>query len=151
VFTYLKDKYGDERVARLGTISEFGGKSALNDCARACGIPYDVSREFGRYTEGVGQGVVISPARIFGHGPEDTLLTPEHYRLLEKYPDMRQAVLIDGHARHHGVHAAGVVVTEGKVTEHGALTKEGVLTMDMKAAEDIGLIKMDALGLRTLS
>jgi DNA polymerase III alpha subunit len=151
VFAYLKDKYGDERVARLGTISEFGGKSALNDCARACGVPYDVSREFGRYTEGVGQGVVISPARIFGHGPEDTLLTPEHYRLLEKYPDMRQAVLIDGHARHHGVHAAGVVVTEGKVTEQGALTKEGVLTMDMKAAEDIGLIKMDALGLRTLS
>lgn len=150
VFTYLKEKYGEERVARLGTISEFGGKSAINDTAKATGVPMDVAREFGRYTEGVGQGVVISPARIFGTSKENTMLTDEHYALVEKYPSIRLAALIDGHARHHGVHAAGVVVTENAVTNYGGLTKEGVLTMDMKSAEDIGLVKMDALGLKTL-
>lgn len=151
VFAYLKEKYGEARVARLGTISEFGGKSAINDTAKAAGVPYDVAREFGKYTEGVGQGVVISPARIFGKDKTDTMLTDEHFKLLEKYPQIKLASMIDGHARHHGVHAAGVVVTEGPVTDFGALTKDGVLTMDMRAAEEIGLVKMDALGLRTLS
>lgn len=151
VFEYLKEKYGAERVARLGTISEFGGKSAINDTGKASGVPFDVCREFGKYTEGVGQGVVIGPARIFGHGPEDTMLTDDHYKLVEKYPQIKLASLIDGHARHHGVHAAGVVVTQGAVTQYGALTSEGTLTMDMRAAETVGLVKMDALGLRTLS
>lgn len=151
VFAYLKEKYGDKRVARLGTISEFGGKSAINDTAKATGVPYDVAREFGRYTEGVGQGVVISPARIFGTNNSDTMLSPDHYKLFEKYQQIKLSAVIDGHARHHGVHAAGVVVTQGPVTDFGSLTKEGVLTMDMRAAEEIGLVKMDALGLRTLS
>ena len=151
VFEYLKKKYGAERVARLGTISEFGGKSAINDTGKATGVPVDVCREFGKYTEGVGQGVVISPGRIFGTGPENTMLTDEHYKLVEKFPQIKLAAMIDSHARHHGVHAAGVVVTQGPVTDFGALTKEGTLAMDMRAAEDIGLVKMDALGLRTLS
>lgn len=160
VFNYLREKYGEKRVARLGTISEFGGKSAINDTAKATGVPFDVAREFGRYTEGAGQGKVIAPDRIFGTGPENTLLTPEHYKLLDKYPSLRLAAMLCwtdkdneavGHSRHHGVHAAGVVVTQGPVTDFGGLTKEGVLTMDMRAAEEIGLVKMDALGLRTLS
>lgn len=151
VFAYLKEKYGEDRVARLGTVSEFGGKSAINDTAKATGVPFDVAREFGKYTEGVGQGVVISPGRIFGKDKNDTMLTDDHYKLLEKYPQIKLAGKIDGHPRHHGVHAAGVVVTEGPVTDFGGLTKDGTLTMDMRAAEEIGLVKMDALGLRTLS
>lgn len=154
VFTYMREKYGEARVARLGTISEFGGKSAINDTAKATGVPIDVAREFGKYTEGVGQGVVISPARIMGlneFADRGAMLSDEHLKMLEKYPSLKLAAMIDGHARHHGVHAAGVVVTQGPVTAFGALTKEGVLTMDMKAAEEIGLVKMDALGLRTLS
>lgn len=151
VFNYLKDTYGAERVARLGTISEFGGKSAINDTAKATGVPIEIARDIGRLTEGVGQGVVISPARIFGLNGHQSLLSPEQEKMVEKYPQLKQAVLIDGHVRHHGVHAAGVVVTQGLVTEHGALTKDGVLTMDMRAAEEIGLVKMDALGLRTLT
>lgn len=151
VFTYLKEKYGETRVARLGTISEFGGKSAINDTARATGVPADIARAFGRYTEGVGQGIVISPSRIFGLNGHQSLLGEDDQKMLERYPQIKLAAQIDGHARHHGVHAAGVVVTEGNVTDHGSLTKEGTLAMDMRAAEEIGLVKMDALGLRTLA
>jgi DNA polymerase III alpha subunit len=151
VFNYLKDTYGAERVARLGTVSEFGGKSAINDTAKALGVPREIAQDIGRLTEGVGQGVVITPARIFGMDGHTALLTPEQEKMVEKYPQIKQAVLIDSHVRHHGVHAAGVVVTQGKVTDHGSLTKDGVLTMDMRQAEKIGLVKMDALGLRTLT
>jgi DNA polymerase III alpha subunit len=151
VFAYLKEKYGDNRVARLGTISEFGGKSAINDTARATGVPFDVAREFGRYTEGAGQGVVISPARVFGTSKDDSLLSDVHYALFEKYPQIKMAASIDGHSRHSGVHASGVLVTDRPVTDYGSISKVGVIAMDMKNAEDIGLIKMDALGLKELS
>lgn len=153
VFQYLKDTYGSERVARLGTISEFGGKSAINDTAKAFGIPADVGRALGKFTEGAGQGNTISPARVFGkeEDPSSGLLDDAGRALLAQYPDIRLATVIDGHPRHHGVHAAGVVVTNGPVTQHGSLTKEGVIHMDMRAAEDLGLVKMDVLGLKTLS
>ncbi len=154
VFEYLRDKYGAANVARLGTLSEFGGKSALNDTARACGIPFDVSREIGKWTEGAGQGEVIPPRWIFEHVTE---VKP----LLEKHPDMRLAGLLDEredkddkdkqHIRHHGVHAAGVVVTTEPINRYGVVNKDGVISLDMKSAEKMGLIKMDALGLRTLS
>lgn len=160
VFAYLKETYGEHRVARLGTITEFGGKSAFNDAGKALGVPWDVTRELGKYTEGVGQGKTISPLRILGTNKEDTMLTDQHYALVEKWPQIKNVSFLvnpvkdgeepTGHARHHGVHASGVVVTENEVTNFGSLTKEATLSMDMKKAEDLGLVKMDALGLRTL-
>jgi DNA polymerase III alpha subunit len=142
VFTYLRDKYGADRVARLGTLSCFGGKSALNDTAKATGVPLDVAREIGRYTEGAA-GMVISPKWVFDN--------EEVAPLVEKWPAIRQAALIDGHPRHHGVHAAGVVVTNEPISNYGSVDKHGTLAMDMEGAERLGLIKMDVLGLRTLS
>lgn len=151
VFIYLKNKYGNDRVARLGTLSEFGGKSAFNDVGRVTSIPIDVTRALGKFTEGAVQGLVISPARLMGLDGKEPLLDSDHMKLVDKYPQIKLAASIDGHVRHHGVHAAGVVVTERPVVEHGTINKDGVLEMDMKGAEDIGLLKMDALGLRTLS
>ena len=143
VFEYLRLQYGADRVARLGTITEFKGKSALNDTARATGVPFDVAREIGKWTEGAGQGVTIKLKDVFEY--------EEVKPLLEKHTDMRLAELIDGHPRHHGVHAAGVCVTNEPVTRYGSVDKAGVIQMDMKSAESLGLVKMDALGLRTLS
>jgi DNA polymerase-3 subunit alpha len=65
VFTYLKEKYGADHVARLGTISSFGGKSAINAVARVCGIPFEAAREVGKWTEGASQGQVIPPKWVF--------------------------------------------------------------------------------------
>lgn len=142
VFGYLRERYGAERVARLGTISEFGGKSALNDTAKATGIELSVARELGKFTEGAVQGLVIPLKRVFEE------FAPE---LTQKHPQIRLAEGIEGHPRHHGVHAAGVVVNNEPITKHGAVDKNGTICMDMKSAENIGMIKMDALGLKTLS
>jgi DNA polymerase-3 subunit alpha len=55
------------------------------------------------------------------------------------------------HPSTHGVHASGVVVTDEPVCKYGAVDREGVLSMDMREAEQQGLVKMDVLGLRTMS
>src|SRR3990167_4951482 len=52
VFEYLKKKYGEAHFARLGTISEFGGKSAVNDTAKATGVKFEIARELGKVIEG---------------------------------------------------------------------------------------------------
>lgn len=141
VFDYLKDTYGERRVARLGTISEFGGKSALNDTAKATGVELSVAREIGKCCD-VPQGMNVDLEWVFNACDE---------RLIDGNPSLRLAASIEGHPRHHGVHAAGVVVNNAETTNWGAVDKNGTLCMDMKAAENIGMIKMDALGLRTLS
>jgi DNA polymerase III alpha subunit len=144
VFAYLKQKYGAEHFARLGSYTTLGGKSAINDTARAFGVPFEPARELGKWTEGAGQGMVISPAWVFEN-------VEEAKPILERFPALRNATLIDGHVRGHGVHASGVVITTDPVAKYGTVDREGVISMDYRDAENIGLVKLDALGLRTLS
>jgi DNA polymerase-3 subunit alpha len=138
VFDYLKETYGAEKVARLGTISRFGGRSAINDTAKAFGIKWDVARECGKWLD---HGEAIAP----------TLEIEQLRPLVEANPKIRLAALIDDHPRHHGKHAAGVVIANGPVSQYGTITDEDIVCFDMKDAEKIGLIKMDVLGLRTLA
>jgi DNA polymerase III alpha subunit len=144
VFEYMKQRWGADCFARLGTLTELGGKSALNAVARAYDIPFDASREVGKWTEGAGQGVVIKPAWIFENVEE---VKP----ILDKYPSLTAAAVIDGHVSHHGVHASGCVVTNDPVSRYGTVDREGILSMDMRVAEKQGFVKMDVLGLKTLS
>lgn len=146
-FTFLREKYGVDHVARLGTVSEFGAKGAVNDTAKALGVPYDVAREAGRILD----GHVIS-GQLRGGSLADLLrCDPLLAKIIEKHPELAIAGKIFEHARHHGVHAAGVVVVNEPARTFGHVDKHGVISMDMKQAEKIGMIKMDALGLRTLS
>ncbi len=144
IFEYLKEKYGEDNFARLGTLTVLGGKSALNAVARATGVPFEASREVGKWTEGAGQGMVISPKWVFEH-------VQEVQPILTRHPSLRMAEIVDGHVSHHGVHASGVVVTNDPICRFGVVDKEGIISMDMRDAEKIGLVKLDALGLRTLS
>jgi len=141
VFQYLRDTYGADHVARLGTVSRFGGKSAINDTGKAHGVEYSVMRDIGRTTESVNVPLGV----MFKNMPDDTA------PLLEANPQILEAALIEGHPRHHGVHAAGVCVTNEPVTNFGVLNKEGTISLDLKDAESVNLLKLDALGLRTLS
>lgn len=155
VFEYLRTKYGAERVARIGTLTKLGGKSAINAAARATDVPFEASRDVGKWTEGHVQGQIFPPKWVFAN-------VSEVQPVLERYPSLRLAALLDEretpddsknpqHVSHHGVHASGVVVTDGPCEKFGVVDREGVLSIDMKTAEKIGLVKMDALGLRTLS
>jgi len=140
VFQYLRDTYGENHVARLGTISKFGGKSAINDTGKAHGVEYSATRDVGRAVDDT-----TTLSNLFNNMPAD--LQP----ILDANPALRRAALLDGHPRHHGVHAAGVCVTNEPVTNFGVLDYEGTISLDLKAAETVNLLKLDALGLRTLS
>lgn len=139
VFEYLRKKYGASRVARLGTVSKFGGKSAINDTCRAYNVPYTVMRDVSKaYTDGTLDQFFLNP--------------PDHIKgTLEEYPLIAQAALLEDHPRHSGVHAAGVCISADDVHRYGALDKNGIISLDLKNAETVGMLKLDALGLRTLS
>jgi DNA polymerase III alpha subunit len=139
VFDYLRDKYGQDHVARLGTLSLFGGKSAINDTGKALGVPYSETRNLGKITEGSSAGL----SELFANDDNAKAILANH-------PELGRATSIEDHPRHHGVHAAGVVVTNEPITTFGAIDRQGTISLDLKQAETLNLIKMDALGLRTL-
>lgn len=142
VFEYLKEKYGAEHVARLGTVSKLGGKSAINDVVKAYGIPYSVGRDFGKAFD----LYELKLAGFFERG-----ITSELKPLLDAHPDIQKATLLEGVPRHTGVHAAGVCITKEPIRQFGSVDRAGVISLDMGDAESIGMLKMDALGLRTLA
>ena len=143
VFEYLAETYGAEHVARLGTISKLGGKSAINDVVKAYGIPYAVGRDVGKGYEAANADDLSA---FFNNGLPDELVP-----VLKTHPNLKKAILLEGAPRHTGVHAAGVCITKEPIRRFGVVDRNGVISLDLKAAEEVGLLKMDALGLRTLS
>lgn len=141
VFEYLAGKYGRDHVARIGTVSKFGGKSAINDTCKAYGVPFSVMRDISKGYDGLDCGL----SQYFKALPDEML------PLLETHPNIAKAAIIEGMPRHTGVHAAGVCVTNEPSAQFGVVDRHGIISLDLKAAEDVGMLKMDALGLRTLS
>ncbi len=149
VIDYVTRKYGREQVAQIITFNTMAAKASIKDCGRALDMPY---------------GDVDRIAKLV---PSTIGMTLE--KALEESPDLRQAYdndkqvreLIDtakkleGLVRGQGVHAAGVVIAPRPLTElvPVARTKndEIVTAYDMKAVEKMGLLKMDFLGLTTLT
>jgi DNA polymerase III alpha subunit len=143
VFGYLKNKYGDDRVARIGTMSELGGKSALNDVGRAYRIPHHILKSVTQTLDDLSQAQQ-------GTGTAANALKWADPAAWAEYPELEQAICLEGIPRHTGVHAAGVIVAQEPIVSFGSV-KDGVVSLDMKSAEKLGLMKLDALGLKTLS
>ena len=147
-FTYLKKKYGAERVARLGTVMRYKAKSAIDDVARELSIPkWEVNELKDSIIERSG-GDSRSRFCIL-----DTFNELEVGRkTLEKFPQLKLAAEIEYHARQSGQHAAGMIVTAEPVSHYCSINQEnGSAMIDKHDAEDLNLLKIDALGLRTLS
>jgi DNA polymerase III alpha subunit len=147
VFEYMARTYKPEHVARLGTISMYGAKSALNETAAALRVPqWEIDKlRLGLLTRPIGHP---RAHRIL----EDTFETEIGEETLIKHPELILAAEIEGHARHYSQHAAGMLVTESDVTTHVAVDKRNNSTMcDKRGAEDLNLLKIDALGLKQLS
>lgn len=138
VVSYLIRRWGADKVAKLGTVTELGGKSALNDMARALKVPWETTR-------------LVSKMVTDDMTLEKAFEEPGVQAVLEQFPNLRNATLLEGQPRQSGVHAAGIVVSSNPITDYASVDDENVAAMTMKDAEDIGLLKMDALGLRTLS
>ena len=149
VIDYVTRKYGREQVAQIITFNTMAAKASIKDCGRAMDMPY---------------GDVDRIAKLV---PATVGMTLD--RALEESPDLRKAYdgdkqvreLIDtakkleGLVRGSGVHASAVVIAPRPLTELVPLNKtkndEIVTAYDMKAVEKMGLLKMDFLGLATLT
>jgi len=149
VIEYVKQKYGEQNVTQIITFGTMGAKGVVRDVGRALGLPV---AEVDRVAKLVPDGLGMTLARALELAPDLKALPqkgPVYARLLEN------ARVLEGLARHASTHAAGVLITPGPLTDYVPLyrQKDGSTTTqwDMKAVEKAGLLKMDFLGLRTLS
>ena len=148
VFDYVEKKYGREHVARLGTVGTFQPKSALNAGAMALRVPkWKVDK--------VSESIIV---RSSGDSRalqqlEDTLNDTEAGReLREEYPQILAAGRLEGHPQNSSQHAAGIVITSQPIENYVAVDNRTFAAMcDKKDAEDLNLLKIDALGLTQLS
>jgi DNA polymerase III alpha subunit len=148
-YTYLADKYGAGRVARLGTVSLFKAKSALGDVAKSYSIPKWRVDDLSSVLVERSGGDARANMTIM-----DTISQFEKAQsLVAEYPKITMAQYIEGHTRHSGVHAAGVCISNDSISNYCAVDhyKGGIGMLTKYDAEAIGLMKIDALGLKTLS
>jgi DNA polymerase-3 subunit alpha len=148
VIEYVKRKYGEENVTQIITFGTMAARGAIRDVGRVLKLTYGEADRLAK----------LVPYEL-GMTLEKALKTQELREVVEsdeRYQElMEYAQTLEGLARHASTHAAGVVITPDKLTKYVPLfksTKGEVTTQyDMKSVEEIGLLKMDFLGLRTLS
>ena len=150
VFDYIIAKYGHERVARIGTVSVFKPKSAINDVGKSYNIPPWETKKLTDVMVERSGGDARANMCI-----EDTIAQFDIGKeLVKKFPKILMASKIEGHARHTGIHAAGVIVSNDPVRNYCAINHRedaDIAMINKNDAEAIGLLKIDALGLKTLS
>ncbi len=147
VVDYLRDHYGADKVGRIGTVARLKPKSCLGDVAKELGIPTWEIRDV--LDAVIDRSTGDARAQFAVADALDTLEIGK--ALAVKYPAIRIAGKLEGHAQHTGKHAAGVMVTQEPVTRYCALDNSGASQIDKKDAEVLNLLKIDALGLRILS
>ncbi len=149
VIDYVKRKYGSDQVAQIITFNTMAAKAAIKDVGRALEMPYG---EVDRIAKMIPPTIGITIDQALKDSP--TLSTA--YESDPKVKEIIDAALrLEGLVRGAGVHAAGVVIAPKPLTELVPVTRtkdEAIVTAyDMKAVEKMGLLKMDFLGLTTLT
>ena len=147
VIRYVEQKYGSDRVAQIITFGTMAAKGVIRDVGRALNVPLST---VDLITKKIPGGPNITLQGSIDDDPELKALrdAPEHKELFDI------SLKIEGCARHSSVHAAGVVITDKPLIERVPLCKTGdVVTTQwtMDVIEEVGLLKMDFLGLRTLT
>ena len=148
VIDYVTRKYGRDQVAQIITFNTMAAKAAIKDVGRALDMPYG---EVDRIAK-------MIPTTI-GITIEQALEDSPHLATAYEDPKIKElidaALRLEGLVRGAGVHAAGVVIAPKPLTELVPVTRakndDIVTAYDMKAVEKMGLLKMDFLGLTTLT
>ena len=149
VIEYVSDKYGREHVAQIITFGTMAAKAAVRDVGRVLNVPYQEADRIAKMIPGQ-IGMTIDEALRVNPELADMCRSNERAANLIRY-----ARRVEGLPRHASTHAAGVVISREPLTDYTPL-QEGTghiaLTQySMEHLESIGLLKMDFLGLRTLS
>src|SRR6185437_14427030 len=149
VINYVTQKYGRENVAQIITFGTMAAKAAIKDVGRAMDIPYT---DVDRIAKMVPNTIGITIQKALDE-------TPPLQQAYESETNIKElidtALKLEGLVRNSGMHAAGVVISPQPLTDlvplHLTKNDEIVTAYDMKAVEKLGLLKMDFLGLTTLT
>jgi DNA polymerase-3 subunit alpha len=149
VIDYVTQKYGREQVAQIITFGTMAAKAAVKDVGRAMDIPYN---EVDRIAKMIPATLNITLDKALAESPQLQQAYEKESQVKELLDTARK---LEGLVRNVGVHAAGVVIAPQPLIDlvplHRTKNDEIVTAFDMKAIEKIGLLKMDFLGLTTLT
>ncbi|MCL4245952.1 MAG: DNA polymerase III subunit alpha, partial [Candidatus Dadabacteria bacterium] len=151
VIRYVTRKYGEDKVAQIGTFGTMSAKAVVKDVGRVLGIPYaDVDK--------VTKLIPSFRGKVFSI---DKALesVPELRKLIEGSPQLQELIELarplENMVRHSSTHAAGIVIANEPLADHIPLYKgannEIVTQFDMNTVEELGFVKFDFLGLKTLT
>ncbi len=151
VIDYVVDKYGRNQVAQIITFGSMGAKSSIRDVARVLGLPLEKSNQMAKL---VPEKPGTTLAQAFADVPElaalkKDLTSPEGKVLVF-------AETLEGSARHTGIHAAGIIIAPDDLMHYIPVKSDKnsdllVTQYDGSIVESMGMLKMDFLGLKTLS
>jgi len=154
VFTYLKDKYGHEKFAQICTFGTMKAKAAIRDIGRVLGMPYSEVDRVAKLVPLGSQGFPMTISRALE-------ITPELSQVEKDDPKIKDLLdlskKVEGNTRHISVHACALVISPEVLTNFTPLQfepggdKKIITQYEMHACEDVGLIKLDVLGIRNLS
>jgi DNA polymerase III subunit alpha len=148
VIAYVREKYGADRVGQIITFGTMMARAAVRDTTRALGLPYSL-------------GDQIAKLIPFNVSLKEAMEVVELKKLYEENEDVRRildaGVRLEGTVRHASVHACGVVISAEPLPDvlplqYAPQGDETILTQfEMHSVEDLGLLKMDFLGLKNLT
>ena len=156
---YTLERYGDERVAQIVSFGRMKARAAIRDVGRAMDIPLSEVDTLAKYIA----AIPGKPATIANSlDPEHEFFSAELKERYETDDNVRALVesarSLEGVARHSSVHAAAVIVTDRPLTEYvpvmraqGSVITKSVTQFEFPVCESIGLLKIDFLGLSTLT
>ena len=149
VIQYVKEKYGADHVAQIITFGSLGAKSVLRDVGRVLEIPFGKCDEFAKM---IPDDPKITIERALNENPEFKQASQNDEQLKAI---LKHAKVLEGLYRNPGTHAAGVVIGEKPLIDICPLAvdkdKQPVTQFAKEPVEEIGLLKMDFLGLKTLT
>ncbi|MFL9877711.1 DNA polymerase III subunit alpha [Herbaspirillum rhizosphaerae] len=152
VIQYVKDRYGKEAVSQIATFGTMAAKGAVRDVGRVLDLGYN-------FCDGISKLIPFKPGKLvtLADAIEEEPLLKER---LENEDEVKQlmglAQQVEGIARNIGMHAGGVLIAPGKLTDFCPLYTQGgdagvVSQYDKDDVEAVGLVKFDFLGLTTLT
>lgn len=153
VIKYVKEKYGENSVSQIITFNRLSSKAVIRDVARVLKIPIPKVNEITKWIPSK-FGRVYTIDQALAEVPELNWLNTTDDPVMQEL--LKYSRILEGMNRNASKHAAGVVITPGDVSDHVPLAIYGddnaiVTQFNMKDLEEAGLLKMDFLGLRTLS
>lgn len=156
VFDYARETYGEENVGNIGNFNRYRGKTAVKDTARALRIPLAKAEQFAGFIGDTPHG---SP-REFNSAEDAAAAFQPCGKMVQQHPDWALAFDLEGDQKTMGVHAAGMVLSNTKISDTCAIyrrKKAGeddyseIIAFDKRDAAYLNMLKLDCLGLSTMT